>query len=215
MGGWLSQRFGGKRVFGYGVLCTSVLSMFSPVVVNASVWLLVALRILEGIGEGVTFSAMHSLLGQWAPPLERSVLSTFAYSGVFAGTVVALPISGVLSGTLGWPSVFYFFGGIGIVWWISWCVLVYDKPSVHPRISKKEREYIEEVTAYDKRPRAVPPSLWLTFLRSGPVWAIAVAHVCNNFGLYTLLITLPTFFDGVYEFDIKSVTLNLLLCLYA
>jgi hypothetical protein len=90
------------------------------------------------------------------------------------------------------------------VWWISWCVLVYDKPSVHPRISKKEREYIEEVTAYDKRPRAVPPSLWLTFLRSGPVWAIAVAHVCNNFGLYTLLITLPTFFDGVYEFDIKS-----------
>jgi MFS family permease len=51
MGGWLSQRFGGKRVFGYGVLCTSVLSMFSPVVVNASVWLLVALRILEGIGE--------------------------------------------------------------------------------------------------------------------------------------------------------------------
>jgi MFS family permease len=121
MGGWLSQRFGGKRVFGYGVLCTSVLSMFSPVVVNASVWLLVALRILEGIGEGVTFSAMHSLLGQWAPPLERSVLSTFAYSGVFAGTVVALPISGVLSGTLGWPSVFYFFGALPTVLWSCLC----------------------------------------------------------------------------------------------
>jgi ACS family sodium-dependent inorganic phosphate cotransporter len=84
---------------------------------------------------------MHSLLGQWAPPLERSVLSTFAYSGnnrrrndllhkrlyfvtyagVFAGTVVALPISGVLSGTLGWPSVFYFFGALPTVLWSCLC----------------------------------------------------------------------------------------------
>ena len=51
IGGWLSQRFGGKHVFGYGVLCTAVLSMFSPVVVDASVWLLVTLRIFEGVGE--------------------------------------------------------------------------------------------------------------------------------------------------------------------
>lgn len=51
LGGWLSQRFGGKRIFGYGILCTAVVSLFSPLAVNTNVWLLVTLRILEGIGE--------------------------------------------------------------------------------------------------------------------------------------------------------------------
>jgi hypothetical protein len=46
--------------------------------------------------------------------------------------------------------------------------------------------------------------VWLRILLSVPVWAIATGHVCNNFGLYTLLTALPTFFHDVYRFDIKS-----------
>lgn len=51
LGGWLAQRYGGKHVYGFGVLMTALLSLFSPLAVNISVWLLVALRIAEGICE--------------------------------------------------------------------------------------------------------------------------------------------------------------------
>jgi predicted MFS family arabinose efflux permease len=50
------------------------------------------------------------------------------------GTVLSLPISGVLCDTLGWESVFYVFGACGLVWFIFWACLVYDSPqkySVH------------------------------------------------------------------------------------
>ena len=50
-GGWLAERVGGKALFGLGVLCTSALTLLTPVVSKANVYLFVALRILEGIGE--------------------------------------------------------------------------------------------------------------------------------------------------------------------
>jgi len=50
-GGWLAQRVGGKWVFGVGVLMTSVFTVLTPLAAYTSVWLLVAVRILEGFFE--------------------------------------------------------------------------------------------------------------------------------------------------------------------
>lgn len=49
------------------------------------------------------------------------------------------------------------------------------------------------------------PVPWLSIVTSGPVWAILVAHVCNNWGGYTLLTNLPTFMKEVLKYDIKQV----------
>ena len=50
-GGWLGARFGGKNLFGFGVLCTAVLTMFTPLAARHSVGMLILVRILEGLGE--------------------------------------------------------------------------------------------------------------------------------------------------------------------
>ena len=50
-GGLLAQRVGGKWVFGLGVLITSVLTTLTPFAADTSIWLLVALRVLEGLSE--------------------------------------------------------------------------------------------------------------------------------------------------------------------
>ncbi len=34
-------------------------------------------------------------------------------------------------------------GGIGVIWFVLWLYLGYDSPATHPRISDKERKYIE------------------------------------------------------------------------
>lgn len=146
-GGWLAEKFGAKLVYGIGVLCTSLLTLVTPIAARTSIGLFVAVRVVEGIGEGVTFPAMHALLSRWAPPLERSQLGAFIYSGAQLGTVISLPISGLLCQSSffgGWPSVFYLFGTIGLIWFIAWMVFVFDSPSKHPRISKSERRYLEQ-----------------------------------------------------------------------
>jgi len=55
-----------------------------------------------------------------------------------------MPICGFLIASLGWESVFYVTGAIGIIWSIAWFLLVFDSPSQHPRISAEERRYIED-----------------------------------------------------------------------
>ena len=50
-GGWLGARFGGKYLFGFGVLCTAVLTMFTPLAARHSIEMLILVRILEGLGE--------------------------------------------------------------------------------------------------------------------------------------------------------------------
>lgn len=50
---------------------------------------------------------------------------------------------GFLIASLGWESVFYVTGVIGIIWSVTWFLLVFDSPSQHPRISAEERHFIE------------------------------------------------------------------------
>lgn len=59
------------------------------------------------------------------------------------GAAVTMPICGFLIASLGWESVFYVTGVVGLVWSITWFFLVFDSPAQHPRISEEERRYIE------------------------------------------------------------------------
>lgn len=59
-----------------------------------------------------------------------------------AGGLVGLALSGVLVKAGGWDLVFYFFGGISMIWVIPWVYLTHNSPSTHPRISDEERDYI-------------------------------------------------------------------------
>ena len=39
--------------------------------------------------------------------------------------------------------IVFFLGGVGVLWFIMWTMLTHDRPANHPRISIKEREYIQ------------------------------------------------------------------------
>ena len=47
-GGWIATRFGGKYVFGVGVLVTSLLTIITPQMAYISIWALVACRVIMG-----------------------------------------------------------------------------------------------------------------------------------------------------------------------
>jgi len=44
----------------------------------------------------------------------------------------------------GWPNVFYFFGVISLIWFVLWCLFVYNDPNSHPFISDMERDYLKQ-----------------------------------------------------------------------
>ena len=202
-GGRMAEVYGGKRLYGVGVLITAIFTILTPLAANTSIYTLVLVRVMEGLGEGVTFPAMHAMLAVWVPPHERSGTAGLVYSGAQAGTVLSLPLSGYLCDRLGWESVFYLFGTFGVVWWVMWWYLVYDSPSAHSTIHPAERRYIMDSLG-TARSTASPPVPWLAILTSGPVWALVITHVAQNFGFYTLLTELPTYMARVLHFNIRD-----------
>ncbi|KAK3922068.1 putative transporter slc-17.2 [Frankliniella fusca] len=77
-------------------------------------------------------------------------------SGGYLGTVICLPVCGLLCDLDflgGWPLAFYVFGGLGVLWYIPWHFCVFDSPAQHPRIDPRERSYIE--TALGEAPAKV------------------------------------------------------------
>ncbi|KAK6328723.1 hypothetical protein J4Q44_G00007010 [Coregonus suidteri] len=202
-GGYLALKYGAKWLLGLGILGTVVFTLLTPVAADMGAGYLIVVRVLEGIGEGVTFPAMHAMWASWAPPMERSRLLTIAYTGAQLGTVVALPLSGQICFYLDWTWVFYIFGIVGIVWFILWALLVSNTPSTHPRISEQERLYITSTLNKEMSPTGdhIP---WGSILKSMPLWAIVVAHFSYNWTFYTLLTLLPTYMNDVLGFSIKE-----------
>nr|CAG4645485.1 EOG090X04X8 [Lynceus sp. MCZ IZ 141354] len=191
-GGWLAPRLGASRLYCLGIFATALLTIFTPLIATTGLIPLVATRIIEGLFEGVTFPAMHSLWSNWAPPLERSILVATAYSGSYFGTVISMVACGVLAENYGWPSIFYVFGGIAIVWCIAWIILIKDSPQEDPYVSQEELDYI--VTSIGSgRPVTHLKPPWKSILTSMPVWSTVVAHFTENWGFYTMLTQLPTF----------------------
>ncbi|KAH3890380.1 hypothetical protein DPMN_014460 [Dreissena polymorpha] len=204
-GGYLASRYPATKIFGLAIGISAFLNMFIPGAAQIHFGVVMAVRILQGIVEGVTYPACHGIWSHWAPPLERSKLATISFCGSYAGAVIGMPLSGILTKTFGWQSGFYVFGVMGITWCVIWWFLAFDTPAKHPYISEHERLYIEtcigENTSVLIKDMKTP---WLKFATSMPVIAIMVANFCRSWTFYLLIIEQPSYFSEVFSFDLSK-----------
>jgi ACS family sodium-dependent inorganic phosphate cotransporter len=202
VGGRLADRFGGKIVLGAGVLLWSLFTILTPPAAWMGMSVLLLVRVAMGMGEAVTFPSIYSLYARWVPLTERSRAVGLANSGIPLGTVFALVVTPMIVSAWGWEWAFYLFGAAGVIWFLFWQALMTARPEDHPQVTPEELLEIEAGTggAGD----GTSPSV-LSFLRHLPVWAIIVAHFCNNWSLYVLLSWLPTFVNKGLGVPYESV----------
>jgi ACS family sodium-dependent inorganic phosphate cotransporter len=197
LGGWLADRYGGKVILAIGVIWWSIFTILTPPAAALGIAILIATRVLMGMGEGVTFPSFYALYGKWIPTRERARAMALTNSGIPIGQVAALVVAPMIAIAWGWEYIFYIFGAVGGIWYALWYFMVYKDPQSHPRITDEELEEIASgVPPAASEATAETPIREL--FKSKPVWAIIVAHFCNNWSLYVLLSWLPTFVtDGL------------------
>lgn len=83
---------------------------------------------------------------------ERSRSLALVYSGMYSGSILGLAVSPHMVEVLSWPSVFYIFGAIGLVWYAAWQSKSSSSPSADASISTDERNYIEETSVVSVSP---------------------------------------------------------------
>ena len=191
------------------MLVNSVFAFLVPIAARqGGIWWLIGVRFIQGLGEGPIVPCTHALLAKWIPPNERSRMGAFVYAGAQFGTVISMPLSGLLAEygwDGGWPSIFYVFGTVGTIWCVFFLWTVREDPQSDERIDETERKYIV-TQLWGTAEMTSPPIPYKSILTSLPFYAILLAHVGQNYGYETLMTELPTYMKQVLRFSLKTVS---------
>ncbi len=201
IGGILADKFGGKRVLGASLILWSIFTILTPIAASLSFAALIIVRIGLGLGEAPLSPAALSLFGKWVPETERSRAVALYSSAAIAGTLFALLATGILVTQFGWPSVFYVFGAIGLVYAIYWYTRIYETPSDHPNITAEEKELLKA----NEAPAGSKPDIpWRKIASLPAIWALLVTFFCTSWSLYVFLSWMPSYFASVHSLNIMS-----------
>jgi len=88
------------------------------------------------------------------------------------GNVLANTISGLLISRFDAYAPFYFFGAMGILWFIFFQFLCYKDPNSHPFISEGEKALLMHELKQLERDQTLPSTPWKAILTSVPMIAM-------------------------------------------
>ena len=91
---------------------------------------------------------------RWVPVQERSRSLALVYSGMHVGSILGLALSPHMVQSLGWPSVFYIFGSLGVGWYLLWQRQAASTPKEDPLCTAEEKAFIVGNTVEPVRPDA-------------------------------------------------------------
>jgi MFS family permease len=193
LGGWLADRFGGGKIVMFGAIWWSVFVFATPF--GTTIGLMIIIRILMGMGEGVSLPAMSTIIAQWIPKKESGLAWGVSIMGVSIGIALAMPLSAWIINVWGWEMVFHVFAFLAPIWVIIWWKFGKDKPQDHPTVSQDELNYIRSDQGLQVDQSGKEVSLTSKDIFSTPsVWTGAISFFCTNYLFYLFMTWLPTYF---------------------
>mmetsp|Transcript_25907 Transcript_25907/g.66670 ORF Transcript_25907/g.66670 Transcript_25907/m.66670 type:complete len:585 (+) Transcript_25907:161-1915(+) len=226
LGGRLADQYGGKSVLAVGVSIWSLCTVATPWAASWGTAPLLACRVALGVGEGVAFPAIHSLIAVGVPRKYQSTSVAAVTAASYLGTAAAFGISPAIIEKAGWEWSFYLFGAAAVLWLPLW--LPFDPPrqalpfatgNIATDVDDEEEEDQEE----DGGPQDEQEGLlgltargadaesstqlqkFVSLLKQREVLAICVTQYTQSWGLYGLINWLPTFFSEYYHVEISQL----------
>ncbi|XP_078681272.1 uncharacterized protein LOC144916132 isoform X2 [Branchiostoma floridae x Branchiostoma belcheri] len=211
------RRVYATRAFACSIFVSSILHLLIPVSAAGHYSVIMLVRILQGMAEGMTTPAMYGFWVKWAPASEMSSISSFTVTGQYIGIVVGMVASGFLAESAAeWPCSFYVYGGLGVAWSLMWFASVYPTPEFDPGVTEQEWKAImspppppppapakpadEEAPPAGPQPTAKPTdSPYKAMLKSPAALSIWVCEVCVKWVVYLMLTFAPLYYVQAHE----------------
>ncbi|MGE4064923.1 MAG: MFS transporter [Rhodospirillaceae bacterium] len=187
--GWLTERFGPKRVLFVGVGIWSLATLLTGFA--SGFILILVLRVLLGLGESASFPCSSKILAQVVPVERLGLANGFMSFGYLLGPAVGIFLGGLLMERYGWRPIFYVFGIASLLWLIPWAFV-----SIVPR-------------AQPAADGVAAPSFG-QILRQRGLWGAALGLLSANYGFYFVIFWLPTYLvnqRGISIFDMALMGL--------
>ncbi|XP_067338271.1 sialin-like [Channa argus] len=194
----LGGYYGGRKLLGWSVLGTSALTLLTPQTAQDDPYILFVIRVLNGLGEGLTYPAMLAMWARWATPQSHSWLMSLSELGTDFGAIWAMLLTSFLYQGINWPTIFYICGGAGCIWAIVWFFFVSGDIDEAGTMTESLQSQGAAQGSF------IPLH---SVLLSVPLWIIITTQMCSDWCYYTLLTFLPSYMATVLKFDIRTIGL--------
>lgn len=209
IGGLMTTIYGPKLTLMFSVFGSALATLFMPLSLQyRSVGAFIFLRVLCGFFSGPGYSALHDVIGRWAPAQESTVIAIITHSGNIIGTLLTYLIGGnMVSGfDKGWIFFFYFTAITSVIWTILAQFMLFDSPDLHPRISEEEKKYIMSSQKPHHQIHSFREVPWKKILTSKAFYPLVVTHFCNNFILYSYLTGSTKYFKNYLHISVMTAS---------
>ncbi len=167
--GWVTDRFGADRVLAVGLFVWAIATILVGVASGFAI--LIALRLLLGLGESTGFPCMSKILADRVPVEELATANGIVSFGYLMGPAVGTFLGGLLMAQFGWRAGFLFFGTLSLLWLWPWSRVL---------------------SATGKPPTQSEHSpTFMTLLRQPALWGACIGHFSVNYTYYFMLSWLP------------------------
>ena len=199
-GAWMGDHFGPRRVlFVCGLIWAgaTILTGFAGGVIS-----LFIIRLLLGLGEGVTFPTATRAMRSWLPANRYGFAQGITHSFPRLGGTVTPPIVAFLIVYVSWRGSFVILGLVSLVWVFIWTWYFRDDPRDHPRITEKE---LARLPQSGPKPAVRPAVPWWALVRR--IWPVTLTYFCYGWSLWLYLNWSPLFFSENYNLDIEDTAI--------
>lgn len=203
-GGLVLDKLGSRLTYalslGLWSLATLVHGMMS------SVAGLLGARLALGLAEAPCFPANSRILSTWFPQAERARANSVYSVGQYVGLGLMIPVLTWISAAYGWRSLFYIFGGIGIIFAFIWHA-AYREPHESKSVNQAELDYIEAGGGLASKSANIAFS-WSNvgkLIRKRQIAGASIGQFCGNSTLVFFLTWFPSYLADERGMDwIKS-----------
>ena len=168
---------------------------------------MIAARIILGIGEGMHWPMQSAFVKNWFPPSERVKANSAWIVGIMVGPAIAMPLFTALVGSSGWRTTFYFLVALSALPLVLVWFFTADQPSQSSRVNAAELDHIEkglkaEAAAYAARVAAGSggTSRW-SFVFDYQYWLITLAFTSSASMFWGTMAWLPSYLKTVRGFS--------------
>lgn len=215
IGGILADKWGPKKVWMLSGILWSVFVVFTAyageiglALFGSVLWGFAVVRALFGMAEGPVFVTASRSLHNWAAPKDRGFTAAIGLVGTPLGAIVAAPVSVGLITLLGWKQMFFFLGGVGIVWCLIWYKMFTDLPEQNKYVTKEELALIRSDKGLLSNERTIfekSDLKWYDFFKNPTFLFNVLGYMCFMYITFVLLTWTPKFLQDTYNFKLSSL----------
>jgi MFS family permease len=190
--GMIVDRLGTRTVNAAGIGLWSIATALTGLASGFS--MLIATRVLMGVGESTTYPASGRVIREWIPLKERALFAAIFNGGAYFGPAIGGLVLAWLVSAAGWRTTFLICAAIGFLWLLAWMIW-FRKPEEASWLSDEERAFIlRERNGNAKNAAPDGHSIGLRGLLSSPsMLGLMVTQGCAVYTQYFFLTWLPNY----------------------